>query len=333
MTTETSGKATALARAAGMAGYAPSIHNTQPWRWTVLPDRMELSAERDRQLAATDPEGRLLVMSCGAALHHARLALTAQGWDCAVTRLPEAQRPDLLAVVTPTTHATPEPASMRLVQTMEVRHTDRRPVSDRSVPDDAVKVIAEAAREQGPHLHVLTGEQVYDLASAADRAAAVEAADEQVQEELAYWISRGDGLGVPAHTLPSVAPATTVPGRDFGRPGTLPTGPGHDRAAHYGLLYGDGDEPLWWLRAGEALSAAWLTATALGVSIVPLSVVIEVLTTRTVLRRMVAGMGWPYLVLRIGIADPDHSGPAHTPRLAPSQVVDTSAVQGLLDRG
>ena len=53
--------AVALAEAAAAAGYAPSVHNTQPWRWRVHPDRLELYAERARQLAMGDPEGRLLL--------------------------------------------------------------------------------------------------------------------------------------------------------------------------------------------------------------------------------------------------------------------------------
>jgi nitroreductase len=320
----------ALVRAAAMAGLAPSVHNTQPWHWTVLPDRLELSAVRERQLAATDPQGRLLVTSCGAALHHARVALAAQGWACRVDRLPEVGLPDLLAVLTPTGRTAPEPAAMRLVQDMRIRQTDRRPLAGDPVPDDRLRAVAAAAGTEGVGLHLLTGEQVYDLASAAHRAGAVEAADEGTRRELAYWTGRLDGLGVPAASLPAAPPATTVPNRDFGRPGELPDA-GHDEAASYGLLYGGGDEPWWWLRAGEALSAVWLTAINHGVSVLPLSAVIEVTVTRAALRRLVAGLGWPYLVLRLGSADPGHAGPAGTPRLAASQVVDTSAVHHLLD--
>lgn len=332
VTTRTGTIAAGLARAAAMAGHAPSVHNTQPWRWTILADSMELSAVRDRQLGAADPEGRLLMISCGAALHHARAALDAIGWDHTVARSPDPRHPDLLAVLTPTAHREADPTAIRVLQDMERRHTDRRPLSDETLPATTLSAIAEAVRAEGSRLHVLTGAQVYDLAAAADRAGAIEKADPVVQEELAYWIGRGGGLGVPAHTLPSARPATTVPERDFGRPGTLSTAPGHDRAAAYGLIYGDDDEPQSWFRAGEALSAAWLTATRLGASVLPLSAAVEVLTTRTALRRLISDMGWPYLVLRLGAADPDHAGPAHTPRLPAGQIVDTGDVRHLLDR-
>jgi nitroreductase len=319
----------ALAEAAASAGYAPSVHNTQPWRWRVLPDRLELRAERQRQLRATDADGRLLTVSCGAALHHARAALAAEGWTVDVARLPDPDDGDLLAVLTPTGRGPVTPQAIRLMQAAQVRHSDRRPVSDTPVPPVAVDAIRAAVTAEGLDLHVLSAGQVQDLAAAAGRAAEVEADDPAVQEELAYWTGRSPaGTGLPDAVVPASAPQTTVPGRDFGRPGTLPIGPGHDRAAVYAMLFGPDDEPSSWLRAGEALSAAWLAATEQGVSVLPLSGAVEVPLTRGALHRLLSGLGQPYLVLRIGVADPDHAGPPHTPRMPATQVVDTSLVRG-----
>ncbi|WP_428961261.1 Acg family FMN-binding oxidoreductase [Micromonospora fluostatini] len=319
---------TALAEAAAMAGHAPSVHNTQPWRWRVLPDALELRTAPDRALAATDPEGRLLVLSCGAALHHARVALAAEGWTATVERRADPADDGLLARLTGLRHEGVDPTAMRTVQCMQVRHTDRRPVSEEPVPGDALAEIVRAASAEGARLQVLSRDQVLELAATAAHAGTVEAEDSQLRAELEYWTSRsGTGTGLPPEVLPEQAPQTTVPARDFGRPGTLPVGPGHDRAARYGLLYGDEDEPVDWLRAGEALSAAWLTATRYGVSVVPLSGAVEVPGTRQTLRQLLAGLGYPYLVLRLGLADPAHAGPPPTPRLAVAQTVDTSAVR------
>ena len=178
-------------------------------------------------------------------------------------------------------------------------------------------------------MQILDRDQVLEVAATAGHADTVEAEDPEVRTELAYWTSRADsGTGLPAEVLPEQPAQTTVPGRDFGRPGSLPIGPGHDRMAVYAMLHGDEDERDSWLRAGEALSAGWLTATRLGVSVVPLSAAVEVPGTRQTLRQMLSGIGFPYIALRLGIADPTQAGQPHTPRLATAQVVDTSAVRG-----
>lgn len=82
------GTAGMLAETARAAGLAPSVHNTQPWRWRVYPDHLDLYADRSRQLELADPAGRLLTISCGAALHHAQVAMAAQGWRPVVDRWP-----------------------------------------------------------------------------------------------------------------------------------------------------------------------------------------------------------------------------------------------------
>src|SRR6478735_1690911 len=78
------------ARAAvALANRAPSVHNSQPWRWRIGPTTLHLFADPARALPATDPDGRDLRISCGAALNHLRVALLAAGWDTRVHRLPD----------------------------------------------------------------------------------------------------------------------------------------------------------------------------------------------------------------------------------------------------
>jgi nitroreductase len=312
-----------LAAAARAAGHAPSIHNTQPWRWRVG-STLDLYADRGRQLGVTDPNGRLLLLSCGAALHHALVALAAEGWRVDVSRLPDADDQDLLARVSLAEPTGVEPSAVRLIQTMTVRHTDRRPLTDTPVDRAVVARVTRVVNAAGARLHVLDPEHILDLAAAAAQAQVAESLDPQFRAELAYWAggARSEGTGIPGAAIPASPPETTVPGRDFGGPGTLPISAGHDTAAVYAILYGDDDTPISWLRAGEALSAGWLEATELGVSVLPLSAAVEVTRTRQVLRRLLSNIGYPYLVLRVGLADPDHAGAPHTPRLPADQVVE-----------
>jgi hypothetical protein len=313
----------ALAAAARAAGFAPSIHNTQPWRWRVVGSTLELWAVRERQLTITDPLGRMLTLSCGAALHHARVTLAAEGWQIDVDRMPQPTQPDLLARVTLQERIEVAPAAMRLLQTVRIRHTDRRPVSDVPVDRTLIDGLRQVADREGAHLHVLDRNGVIELAGAASRAQHVEGMDEAWAEELSYWAGgeRREGFGVPDEVIPSAPPPTTVPGRDFASTGTLPVDTGHDREAVYAILYGAEDVALEWLRAGEALSAVWLEAIERDLTVLPLSAAIEVPQTRQTLQRLLAYLGQPFLVLRIGVGL-DRAGPPHTPRLAAEQTVE-----------
>ena len=83
-----------LFEAACVACRAPSIANSQPWLWRVSGNALELRCDQSRQLAVTDPHGQLMVMSCGALLHHASVALAALGAAVTVERIDDScQRP------------------------------------------------------------------------------------------------------------------------------------------------------------------------------------------------------------------------------------------------
>src|SRR3954469_1205815 len=86
---EPSQAADLLMRAAVFAGQAPSLHNSQPWRWLIDRATLDLRLEPGRVLDTTDPDARLAVLSCGTALHHARVELAASGWRTTVHRLPD----------------------------------------------------------------------------------------------------------------------------------------------------------------------------------------------------------------------------------------------------
>jgi hypothetical protein len=205
----------ALAQAARTAGLAPSIHNTQPWRWRVDGSTLDLRAERSRQLAVTDPGGRMLAISCGAALHHARVALAAEGWAVTVNLVPDDNDQDLLARLTVTGREAVTPAAMRLLQTARIRHTDRRPLSGTPVDPAVVDSLRAACSAEGTRMHVLRPDAIVELAASATRAQAVEELDPSWRDELAYWAggARDGGLGLPDEVIPSTEPATTVPGR------------------------------------------------------------------------------------------------------------------------
>jgi nitroreductase len=317
--------ATALSAAVTVAGLAPSLHNTQPWRWRIRPTALELWADRSRQLRASDPDGRLLTLSCGAALHHAQVTLAALSYQSLVLPHPDPTHPDHLARIGIAGRIPLTAATMRLYHAIGLRSTDRRPATAAPMDENALLAITLAVQTQGCYLQPLRRDQMIELASTVGHAQDTQRADEAWRAEMARWVggTRPDGTGIPDANIPSRRPQTTVPERDFGTFGTLAVDDDdHDQAAVYAILYSEMDEPVDRLRAGQALSAAWLTATNLGVAVMPLSAPIEIPATRQALRTQLAGLGYPQLVLRLGMAD-ERRPPVPTPRLDTSRTAVT----------
>ncbi|MFI5890209.1 Acg family FMN-binding oxidoreductase [Actinoplanes sp. NPDC051513] len=324
------------------AGLAPSLHNSQPWRWRVASERaLELFLERRRVLPATDPDGRLAVLSCGAGLHHASLQRAAD-----IARLPDQDDPDLLARLTLRDGVPVDVDSARLAEAALWRRTDRRVTLGESVDLHRVRSVRAAVLARGADLSVVRPDQIFELAAAASAAVESEAAESAWRDEAAVWVggSRVSGVGVPSSALPPGLPTGLPPGLLSGLPPGLLSGlpPGLlsglppdtaitlpalalrkaeaaeirgslRRAWVFAVLHTTGDTRLDWLIAGEALSAGWLTATDLGLGVLPLSVVTEVARSRDRIRKLLGWAGYPHLVLRFAAAGVA-TAPA-TPRL------------------
>ena len=312
-----------LAHAVTVAIRAPSIHNTQPWRWRLRGNVADLHADTRRQLYVADPDRRLLTVSCGAALHHARVALAADGLAAAVDLLPSKGDPTHLARITVTGPTVVTDAAVRLLHTIQIRHTDRRPLLDQAIRGSDVAAMRAIVSDYDLGLHPISRTDVLDLAAATARAQRDEIDDAATQQELAAWTGgqRPAGAGVPDANIPAEPTQTTVPSRDFGHAGTAPTGSGHDASAVYAILYGPDDEPTSWLQAGQALSALWLYATVHNIAVLPLSAAVEEAFTRQALHRMLSGLGYAQLAVRLGIADPHQEATPHTPRLPASETI------------
>ncbi|GAA0243203.1 Acg family FMN-binding oxidoreductase [Cryptosporangium japonicum] len=305
---------TILRSAAETARHAPSIFNTQPWRWQVRGDVLELRADRTRLLPVTDPEGRMLTVSCGLALHHALVALAAGGHATRVERRPDAADPDLLARITLTGAA--DPTDVRLRNAIPDRHTDRRPFADTPVPDGFVDRLRGAAEARGVYVAELDADSLVRFQVTAARAGELDQNDVAYQAELARWTHRpassADGVGPESTVVPT---PRTVPLRSFFPDGAdrLLPGPGHDGGARYLVLWTVGDTPADWLAAGEAMSAALLETTAAGLAVSPMTDVVEVPASRAMLHRVLNHLGEAQVALRIGVPSTTDALPA-TPR-------------------
>ena len=297
---------------------APSVHNCQPWRWLVGPESVHLYADGSRQVPATDPHGRDLLISCGAALDHFLVALASLGRGARVRRIPNPAQPGHLATVELLPH-TGTGADEALAAAIPRRRTDRRRFSSWPVPAELIGELLELARVRGVGLEAITDPTVrWKLFHAITAAAEQQAADPAYAAEMAMWSGRGaesdDGVPAANATAPQHTPGQ-MPLRAYASP-SLPQPPstGEPENAALLLLTTPTDSALDWLRAGEATSAILLTATRHGLANSPLTQPLEVDDTRAFIRsRVTTGRTFhPQILLRLGWA------PAGTAELLPT---------------
>ncbi len=308
--------------ALSLATRAPSIHNSQPWRWKVGKESLHLYADPDRQLPNTDPDSRDLLLSCGASLHHAVVALAALGWQAKVNRFPNPLEPNHLAAIEVYRQPTTE-LDVTLAAAIPRRRTDRRHYSWWAVPDADIKLMGARAARAGVMLRQVA--LLPTLQQIVAQAVWQHATDHDYLTELTAWSGRFASVaGVPARNTPKSDPTSPIPGRLFAG-ATLAQPPeteAVDDAAVVLALGTKDDSRLARLRAGEATSLVLLTATALGLSSCPVTEPLEIAETRESVRTEVFGVsGYPQMLLRVGWAPVNTDPLPSTPRRPLADVV------------
>jgi nitroreductase len=301
-------------RAVSYGVRAPSIHNTQPWRWVYRAGVLELHADRTRQLPALDPDGRSVLLSCGAALELAQLGFAAAGWRTEVDRLPDPARPDLLARIRPVSRTAVSPSIVERARAAERRHTERRPFRPEPVSVGAVRSLLGVAVDAGVYAYAVErADEKLDLAVVFSWADGIEMADPAYRAELAHWTRYVDADapdGVPASAVPHVAAGTPrhtdVPMRDFeaGITGGQSLTDAVEERPLYLVVFSTADGREARLRAGEVYARISVEAERLGLASSAMTQAVDLPGVRERFRTLMDWPDHPQMVLRVGRPEP-----------------------------
>jgi len=310
-----------LDRALRSAVRAPSVYNSQPWRWRISTTGVvDLFADLDRHLIVIDLDGRDLLLSCGAGLHHLVVALAGLGWSARIDRFPDPENIHHLARIQPSI-AAPPPDMAALARAIPLRRTDRRRFSDEPVDEGLRTILIEHAANCQTELHVVAGDAARQrLIAMITHSASLQRQQMGYAAELARWTGRyaGAGDGIESSTVAAgIDHPGEVPMRAFiqGRLVQSPHSFEHEDASVLMALASQRDDRLGALRAGEATSAVLLAATNMGLATTPLSQPLEVAQTRaSISAHLVGPQLFPQLLLRVGWAQPGCTELAPTPR-------------------
>jgi hypothetical protein len=301
----TTSTASAVREALEDALWAPSAHNTQPWRFAVSGTTVQLRADRMRALPVNDPFDRELTMSCGAALRAFEVAVGARGHLADVDLFPDPRDADLLAsvAVTPAIAAGSDEAADALRRAIRTRHTWRGPFAAEPLPAGLDGRLVRAAAEDGALVTVLedpdTREDLASAVAAADRA---QFGEPSWRRELAMWMHPDrDGDGMPlaegaelgtrlAPAVPDAASVASPPDRSLVLDAPLLL-----------VLASRGDREHDWLLAGRALQRLLLLAASEGVQASYLNQACQVAEARSGVRYLIGGDHHPQAILRLGV--------------------------------
>src|SRR5579875_2787487 len=311
-----SGTGPLLAARAGyliaLAARAPSVHNTQPWRFTVTEQAIELYSDASRKVGS-DPLGREMLISCGAALYGLRLGVRSLGYLPRVESFPAPGRLSLLARVRLGPPEPPTQIERRMLQAVPHRHTHRGSFAPEPLPAGLLAGLQHDAVAEQATL-ALAGESGYrKLAAIVGPVSSVRDQDPRIRAEVAHW-TRGPREpardGVPAHAFASrqAPPAGRLPQRDFdlGRGFGQLTADGTPPAAT-AVLVTTGDFRRDWLHAGQALyrlllraASQWVFASLYTQRLAPPAI-------RAEIRHQLKLTGTPQVLLQLGTARTVHT--------------------------
>ena len=307
-----------------VAGRAPSVHNTQPWRFEVSEDAIELYADPSRQLLE-DRAGREMIISCGAALYGLRLGVRSLGRQPVVEVFPE-QAGWRLARVRAGRLSPMTSRERQLLQAVPHRHTHRGPFEPRPLPGGLVARLGNDVAAERATLRVIKAEAEHQRLTAILAAWSrvrdlypASRAEVRSRAETLRWTREAGSQardGVPAHAFPAAAgtAAGRLPERDFdlGRGwGLLPSG--GPPAPVTALLVTAGDNWEDWLQAGQALQRMLLRAASNWVFASLQTQPLQDTLVQAQLRSSLTLPGPPQILLQLGAAWATHPTARRSP--------------------
>jgi hypothetical protein len=289
------------------AARAPSVHNTQPWRFLVGQETVELWCDPARKLR-TDPVGREMLISCGAALFGLRLAMRSLGRQPVVELLPDPAQLRLLAQVRAGRAAPAEKWNSRLLEAIPHRHTHRGPFMPGPLPAGLLAGLQHEALAEGATLALVGAGLPYQRLAVIVSAARRGDLDPWARAEIRRWTRR------PGSTSRDGVPALAFTGGEDPRDGVLPQRdfdlgrdlgqlrPGEVSPPVTAVLLTARDGRADWLRAGQALQRLLLRAATSWVFASLHTQPLENAATRDLIQERLSLPGRPQMVMQLGRA-------------------------------
>lgn len=314
-----------ITEALALACRAPSLFNSQPWRWVSEGAVVSLFLDDARAPRYTDTTGRELVISCGIVLDHFRVAMAAAGWKCNVDRFPNPNNRDHLASIDFSAMDFVTDAHRQRAEAIARRRTDRLPFAAPPDWESFIAQLSSGTAQGSVSLHTIADGSRPELVKASELTRSARRYDSKYHAELIGWTADvAVAEGIPTGTLLSEAESDRVDiGRDF------PTAGHRDRRGEIAqdhakvvVLSTVDDTRDGFVRCGEMLSSLLLDATMAGLATCVLSHLTEVPESRRIVESLTGSQAVPQVVVRVGSAPSGDAIGSPTPRRPVADVLE-----------
>lgn len=284
------------------AGTAPSMHNTQPWRFEVSGLVVDVTLDEERALPAEDPAGRLIRIGLGAAAFNLRVAAAMLGHETTFVTDPDPDRPDIAVRLFLDSRQSPLPPLAGLYGELRRRHTFRGPMTDAPVPAKVLDEITASARCEGADLHWLDAGTVHRLLGILWDADELDLHAEDRLAERNRWVGgERTADGVPGvATGPRPAGLAAVRNLTAGFDDRTRGSSVFEHRPTIAVLTTRTDSFASWIGAGMALEHALLTATSYDLAASFLNQALEHVETRARVTQLVGHSTRPQMIIRFG---------------------------------
>ncbi|HEY3560600.1 MAG TPA: nitroreductase family protein [Kribbella sp.] len=281
------------------AVHAPSMHNTQPWRFEVQGPVIDVLLDEERMLPFEDVSGRAVHISVGAAVFNLQVAAAMLGHESRVAVHPDPVRPEITARIFLADRGVPVPGPSELYGEVSRRHTYRGPLLDQPIHQVVRHELNAAARAEGAELQWLNAA---DLGALLRQTEDEDLCDEARSVERHAWIG-GDRPhdGIPENALgPLPVRPSFVRDLSAGFDSTHRSQAVYEDDPSIVVLATPDEHVAAWVQAGLALQHVLLTATSYGLAASFLDQLLERPAPRARVRDLIGGHAWPQMVIRIG---------------------------------
>ena len=294
---------------------APSMHNTQPWRFEVAGHVIDLFLDGSRTLPAEDPTGRAMRIAAGAATFNLRCAAAALGYGTWFGLAPYPEEPDLLARIVVEPVSSPDEALRALAEQIPHRHTDRNPSDPTPLAENIRVALMHAAYTEGAELTWLGEPEVRTVLDLVLDTDLREIGDWHRRTERAHWVGgQRPTEGIPSSALGPRSTSYPAAVRDMA---TRPTDRMRQQTTFethpdLAILSTDYDQPADQVAAGTALERVLLTATRTGLSASFLNQPLEFEDLRPEVQALTQRPGYAHMIIRFSHTRPG-TGTARRP--------------------